>query len=366
MAADLTARLFERAVRMKIDEALPALSGLSAERIEAIRSGDGYTASEYERMCRALAVDPVAMYRGDETDPGRSPARFRTAVSVTEPTGHDLRLLALAAEAGAVLAHIAEQLGRYSPILSRREVRAIDADPARQGYELGAAARLLLSGHDQPLDDFTRALNAWGVHIARVPFSSSAIDAASLWAPGTLPIILVNRESPRSAHPGALRAVLAHELCHLLHDAGEQDITTIVSWGVRGRGNYAEAIEVRARAFAPAFIAPPAAVQRWAGAAAFESDEALVTALATHWGLSFEGAAWHAKNCRLIDHATAKRFADSPSKPSIDYATEEPASTEFAESTTPLWRGLASQLIESAVAKGHISPGRAEELLSWG
>jgi len=128
--------------------------------------------------------------------------------------------------------------------------------------------------------------------------------------------------------------------------------------------HYAESIEVRARGFAPAFIAPRAAVQAWAGAASFDSDETLVASLAQYWGLSFEGAAWHATHCHLIDEAQAQRFATSSNKPTLSYPHEEPIA-EPTESTAPLWQGLADQLVRSAVEKGHISPGRAEELLSW-
>lgn len=380
MPAELTTRIFDRARRMALLDALPSLSGLSSERVDAIRGGAGYTASEYERLCRALAVDPVILYRGDENDPRRSPARFRAAISLDAPSGHDLRTLALAGEIGAILAGLSARLGRGIPLAAQRAVKAIDAhDEGRQGYELGQAARAVLAAEPAPIKSVLGLLRRWGVHVAWVPFSSGDIDAASIWAPDAVPVILVNSRSARAGHPGALRATLAHELCHLLHDAGEQDLTTMVSWGAGERGNYAESVEIRARAFAPAFIAPPPAVTAWAGAARFADDHSLVQALATTWGLSFEGAAWHATNCHLIERTVAEQLAHLRPKPPIVYPHDESGSeprphlkqSELSElpeligPVSPLWAGFALELVHAALDEGHISPGRARELLTW-
>lgn len=376
MPAELTERIFERATRMQLLDDLPRLSGLGEARVDAIRRGARYTASEYERLARALAVDPVILYRGEEDDPRRSPARFRAALSIDAPSGHDLRLLALATETGAVLAHLAACLGHPIRLAPHRAIRAIDPGlkAGRQGYDLGEAAREALTAQpNAPLASIQSLLTQCGVHVAQVPFDSVDIDAASVWAPGAVPVVLINTRSARTAHPGALRATLAHELCHLLHDAGEQDLTTLVSWGVSGHGNYAEAVEIRARAFAPAFIAPRSAVQTWAGSAAFPDDETLVRALADHWGLSFEGAAWHAKNCHLIDGVAARRLAHLPRKPPIDYAADEmpplivPSAhhPDLPDEPAPLWTGLAARWVVAALAEGHLSLGRARELLTW-
>ncbi len=365
---DLTDRIFARALGMGLRKQLPELSGLSRQRVDAIQRGADYTTTEFERLCRALAVDPVVLYRGGETDPRRSPARFRAAISTGRPTGADLRLLALATEVGITLGHLAERLGRPNIIPQRRRVVPVDASNAGpQGYDLGHAARAALTGDDGPLDSLTGTLRSLGVHVVGVRFRSDGIDGASIWTPGALPVILINRSSGRAGHPGALRATLAHELGHLLHDAGEADLTTVVSWG--WRGNHAERIEARARGFAPAFLAPRAAVQAWAAASTFDDDEQLVHALARRWGLSFEGAAWHAKNCHLIEYADARRLAHMDHKPHITYDCDESLSDDTVGDPSacpgPLWRGLAAELVQAAQAEELISPGRAEELLTW-
>lgn len=372
--SDLNTRLFERANKLHLLSALPRLSGLSRGRVEAIRAGDEMSVFEYERLCRAVAIDPVILYRRGENDPRRSPARFRAAEGAAL-TGEDWRLLALATEVGAVLGYLANQLGRPTPLVDMRAVKAVGPleEAGRSGYELGEAARLRLTLHDRPIESLLALLTRSSVHVVPATFSTPRIDAASLWMPDSVPVILVNTRSERAQHPGALRATLAHELCHLLHDAGEQDLTTVVSWG-EGRGNYNTAIEARARGFAPAFLAPRPAVVAWASTAAKDvDDEVFIAALAHDWGLSFEGAAWHAKNCHLIDDHTARRLARLPAKPPISYPQDEafrsfsPSAChpDLPEKPAPLWDGLAAELVCAALHRGHLSPGRARELLTW-
>ncbi|MCK5798425.1 MAG: ImmA/IrrE family metallo-endopeptidase [Deltaproteobacteria bacterium] len=158
-----------------------------------------------------------------------------------------------------MLSHLLTLLGRDVALAGHRSIIGVQANLFmwQHGYELGERARRVLQKGEAPVQNLPALLSSLGVHVAFVPLSSKDIHGASIWEPGAVPILLINSKAFVKAHPGALRATLAHELCHLLHDAGERSLTTIVSWGQEGSGNYNEALEARARAFAPAFLAPP-------------------------------------------------------------------------------------------------------------
>lgn len=378
-AVELASRLFSRARALELTEVLPELSGLPSARLDAIQAGQSFSASEFEALCRALAVDASAMYRGDDTQPNRMPVRFRAALDRDRPDGRDLRLLALAVEQGRILAHLQGLLDAASPLLAYRRVHPPEAtfEAGREGYELGARARQALLPEPTPLRDLEGWLHQQGVHVAHVSFSTPDIDAASLWEPGAAPIVLLNRRSRRYAHPGALRATLAHELCHLLHDGGAQHLLTQLSWGDR-QGNFAEAVEVRARGFAPAFLAPPTWVRAWADAlpgSVRDTPRRLTRALAERWGFSFEGAVWHAKNCGLYTPKVADGLLARPGKSDLDLRPfEHPHQAAVPRRLDPAlpervaepWEGYAAELVLRALEADHLSVGRARELLTWG
>src|SRR5208337_1305216 len=106
------------------------------------------------------------------------------------------------------------------------------------------------------------------------------------------------KSSSRVKYPLSRRAILAHEMCHLLYDGGERDLT-IVS---REEGLDASGTERRANGFAPNFLAP----KDWVRSNG-KNAKAIVTELAEQWGLSLEGAAWHAKNLGLIQESKVKQ-----------------------------------------------------------
>lgn len=379
--AAIVSRVFGRANQIGLsDGEMTRLSGLAGDRLTAIQAGSVPSAYEYERLCRAVAVDPSALYRSEDSAPGRTPVRYRAAFSIDRPTAADVRRLALAAEEGRILGQLLRLLGRDVPLESHRRVQAVSRrrETWQEGYDLAEQARRLLRVPDGPVLDLERLLRELGVHVARVRFSSRDLDAASVWERGAVAVIVLNNASPRVEHPGARRSTLAHELCHLLHDAGARDcLTTSVSWGAESVGNYSELAEVRARAFAPAFLAPRTQVVAWRDALprrVRNKDSEVVKALAEEWGFSFEGAAWHAKNCQIISAQKAEELASQRRKPTISYERFEtsqagapPAMVDASLPNQPaeLWDGWATEIVLSAMDEGCISVGRARELLSW-
>jgi len=232
----------------------------------------------------------------------------------------------------------------------------------------------LLVPLDGPIFELESTLTKLGVHIARTRFSTSGIEAASTWEFGAVPVILLNSGAARIEYSFSRRAILAHEMCHLLHDGGEASIATRVTCA-KGTCNWHEAFEQRARGFAPAFLAPRRQVQEWGCNSNLRTDPAtLVHEMAAYWGVSFEGAIWHAKNCGLIGSEIADDLIsrdiqatlpmDRFEREGVDLSLLS-AHPELQENVTPLMKGLATKMVLEALDCSAISLGRAKELLTW-
>ena len=149
---NLMQRVFHRSMDIGLDNDLARLSGLSNARVDAIRRGEPVSTTEFELLCRALAVDPGAMYIGNASNTDRSPARFRTATAIENPSPMDVRLLSLAAEQGRILGHLLGLLEKHVDLRRHKSIAGIERgiDIWRQGYELGETARDALAPDGPP------------------------------------------------------------------------------------------------------------------------------------------------------------------------------------------------------------------------
>ncbi len=342
---------------------LAGLSGLSGKRVGEIEAGRAPTAFELEALARGLAVDVRALLDEGVAVQKRSVARFRAPLGVTAIAPIDIRLLAKAAEVARVGASLATGLGRdWSALTKHRSITpvAANSEPWRQGYQLGAAAREGLVPGRGPIDSVQQVFEALGVHVAFVDFESDEIESASLFEAGSLPVVLLNQRSARVQRSLSRRAILAHELCHLLHDGGERDLLTVIS----REDDHAD-FEMRANGFAPNFIAP----QKYVSVAGQE-PKAKVLQLAYDWGFTFEGAVWHAKNIELISDDDAQRLIgerrQATVQPVFEQPVERPFSTDYCEPSelSALVHGLVSDLARAGYEAGLISRGRAREILT--
>ncbi|MEZ4294179.1 MAG: ImmA/IrrE family metallo-endopeptidase [Polyangiaceae bacterium] len=337
-------------------------AGMSTARLREIESGQAPTTWEIAKLAHALGTDAAALWRGDnESSAKRSTARFRAPSGVNKLSPQDTRLLARLAEAGRILGYLRSQLGQPpSTISQNRAVKALDPQPEawEQGYLLGAKARFALAPERRPILSIQACLESLGAHVATVELEATDILAASLYEPGAAPVIALNKRAARVRMPMSRRAVLAHELCHLLHDGGENDLLTLVS-----RQNEREPHEQRANGFAPSFIVPGGWLPM---EVADPRDQAVETART--WGLSFEGATWHLKNAGRITPKQAEALLPSPelvSEDGFEPPTERepiaPLSSDIEP--TPLTAGLLSDVVLRAFKADLISRARAVEIL---
>lgn len=362
-------------------EEIARLSGLSSDDVAAIEAGNKrLTMLELEALGRALVFDPAALLRGERLpDARRLPGWFRshTPDSAEAIPASDARLMALAAELGEIGEFLQglvgnprvglDQMKRQAPVLHHEQLW-------RQGYELGARARMELEALDtqlprtRPLSSIQSVLEGLGVHVAYVPLQARARQAVSVARAGAMPVILLNVQHDRARLPLSRRAVLAHELGHLLHDSGELDLSPTE----RDPQPHAEAREQRANAFAPAFIAPPAHVRERIAPHATPHD--IVLQIAREWGFTLEGAVWHAKNIELIETGTAEelladvawrsRSTRIPGNWEPALHRDDPRDHGLDVETGPLIGGLLQDLVLQALRIGAISAGRAGELLT--
>jgi Zn-dependent peptidase ImmA (M78 family) len=351
---------------------------MALEWLEDREASEDLSSTDFELICQGLAISPAALLAGESDSPTRGAARFRSSLQdsgMFEP--HDLRLVAAASEVGRMLGDLLVLQNKGGPSFDAyRNVRGLSErlDPWEDGYDMGEAARELLGPPPGPIFHLERAMNHVGIHIARVEFRTLGIEGASVWESGAVPVILLNNRARRVTYSLSRRAILAHELCHLLHDGGEAQIATRAT-SSENTGNYAEAVEQRARGFAPAYLAPRRHVREWANTVGLpEAPVDLVNELAAHWGLSFEGAIWHAKNCELISPEIADDLAAMDNKPSLPaerFDAEDGGASllrahpELQENPTPLMKGWATKLVLEALEESVISLGRAKELLAW-
>jgi len=368
--SDLGMRLSQRREEMMASLAQVAdWAGLPEERVARIEAGDSMAAWEFEELSRALAVDSGVLARDKARSPRRSVARFRTAAGQTALHAADLRLLALGAEAGRIGGFLARELAHPIRLEDTRQPHPVqEGEPLwKQGYRLGEAARRRLVPGSGPILDLEATLESLGVHVGRVSFHADDLEAASFWERGAMPVVLINRSSSAARSSLSRRALLAHELCHLLHDSGEQDLTTQLTWG-EGAAGWNEDVEQRARAFAPAFLAPRDEVRHWFRAGegrSIHQPAGKVRALAKRWGFSLDGAVWHAKNCRIIGASDARHLVIELSRDRHDWERDFESERTELEGVSSIFAGQIGRLAKQAAAAGVISGGRAKEILSW-
>jgi Zn-dependent peptidase ImmA (M78 family) len=342
---------------------LAKLAFMSVARVVEVEGGAVTSTAELSRLANALAVDPSALYAGKIQNLKRTVARFRAPIGLANLNGSDARLLARATEVGGICGELRKLTGKGpSPVIARRSPIAVGpAEPWRQGYDLGKTAREAFFSSHGALESVQGSLEELGVHVAFVHFEAEGIEAASLLGRNSNPVILLNKSSPRIDYPLSRRAILAHELCHLLHDGGERDLAIISR--EEHLDNSGE--ERRANGFAPNFLAP----KDWVTFHT-KNPKAIVTKLAEDWGLSLEGAAWHAKNLGLVEESKITELRETLSKSTFKTRFEAalprtpPDLVGIDAAPTDLTLGYLSNLVAVAAEEGSISKGRAAEILT--
>lgn len=142
--------------------------------------------------------------------------------------------------------------------------------------------------------DVEEHLERLGVTFGDIELDDAATAGLAVQPAQGAPHIFVNRRNPKCGFHSGRRFILAHELCHLLHDrAHGRDLAMISGpWAPRD-------LEKRANAFAAALLMPPELLKKGLNTDVDLSYEGLL-ALAKRLHVSTDALAHHLANCRLI------------------------------------------------------------------
>ena len=142
-------------------------------------------------------------------------------------------------------------------------------------------------------------LEKLGVGVTDIDLEDSGTAGLAIHPEKGGPQIFVNRRNPKCEFPSGRRFILAHELCHLLHDREHGRNLALISgpWAPRD-------LEKRSNAFAAAFLMPPALLRKGLHAEANDLEFAGLLALAKRLQVSPDALAHHLENCGLISEST--------------------------------------------------------------
>jgi Zn-dependent peptidase ImmA (M78 family) len=234
-----------------------------------------------------------------------------------------------------------------------------------QGYLLAAKTRKLLGlSPIEPVPSM-RVLLEEHMKVAVVQREMNEKIAGATVASGGNRGVVIN-ESGQNKNVWVRRMTLAHELCHLMWDSDQKLETLVVDRYDSMRGNPttdtgADPVEIRANAFAVAFLAPIDAVQKLANQSG--THEEIVLRITRTFGISVTAAKFHIKNS--IGKSTLDVQNHIVDQPSDEWKAAENLTVDFfpIQSTPSSRRGRFAYVVALAYSNQQISCDTAASLL---
>lgn len=232
-----------------------------------------------------------------------------------------------------------------------------------KGYLLASKTRTLLGlGDEEPIESVRKIIE----DVFRLPLiqlqMNSKIAGATMANNGVRGIVV--NESGMNSNVWVRRTTLCHELGHLLWDPisrlQEVTVDSYADLDVSDRDTGRDATEIRANAFAVAFLAPPSAVKRIARQHSHPTD--IVREVMCTFGISATAAKHHVSNLASVD-TRAVRPSQLPNPEDNWRAMENLTLDYFPIKATPLSRrGKFSWYVAKAYAMGYIT---LDSAASW-
>lgn len=173
--------------------------------------------------------------------------------------------------------------------------------PWSAGYRLAQewAAKVGLRHKRDGSVDVEEHLEKLGVGVTDIELEDVGTAGLAVYPDQGAPQIFANRRNPRCQFPSGRRFVLAHELCHLLHDRAHGQNLAMISgpWAPRE-------LEQRANAFGAALLMPPDLLKKGLYGRADDLDFTSLLAVAKRLHVSPDALAHHLHNCALITETT--------------------------------------------------------------
>ncbi|WP_162009697.1 ImmA/IrrE family metallo-endopeptidase [Methylocystis heyeri] len=392
---------FEKLLAAVEEGQAPLVPGRSepARTIQSHRNALGYTPEELARLAKVDANDVVKAETPGQVSPIRILERLARPLAIderilgfatqggTEELGVRLRELAapqgnarLTSTTVAALAESAWVIGRQTSLLSmigERNTKSLETFQVdddyeyptyERGYRLAAQARQLLGLPPEPPIKSMRSLVSSMLNIPLVQTTLSENLAGATIAIGEVRGIVVNIQG-RNRNVWVRRMTLAHELGHMLWDPAERlNRLTVDGYSDLTVDKYSDnsvirrdPVEIRANAFAIAFLAPPSAVDKMVGHA--EITPSAVFEVAQHFGISVTAAAAHIGNVRRVE-VVPPRGSKFP-EPSDEMRGQEDFTIDYfpIKGIPPALVGKFASIVAQAFREGLISRDTAATFL---
>jgi Zn-dependent peptidase ImmA (M78 family)/transcriptional regulator with XRE-family HTH domain len=321
-----------------------------------------------ERLAPPLAIDERILGFADQVSAAELGVRLRQLACSEGATR-------LSPAAVAALAESAWVIARQKSLLSL--IGAPDAGMAdrfgteddysfptyERGYELAARARQILDlGQGAPIKSMRGLISdTLGIPLVQTKLGKGLAGATI--ENGTARGIVVNIEGDNQ-NVWVRRMTLAHELGHLLFDPSQKlnrlmvDRYHDLAFTSRYRR---DPVEMRANAFAIAFLAPPAAVEKLVSQASDVPTAALD--VARHFNISVTAATAHVGNVSRV-RVVFPRGGPLP-EPSDEIRAQEDFTVDFfpIKGTPPALVGRFAGVVALALSRNLISRDTAATLL---
>jgi Zn-dependent peptidase ImmA (M78 family) len=310
-------------------------AGISVQKLERAETAGMKTPfRELELLAQALALDEQVL--GLIPNARRDIAlgvRLREMATLEEANGLDATTVLQLTEAAWIIRRQAElqNLLENSTESTRTPTPLYDSSfgyPTYEiGYRLAKKTRSLLNIDDTSPIASVRQIIEENFEIPLIQLKMEPRFAGATIANGAVRGIIVN-ESGMNSNVLIRRMTLCHELAHFLWDPDDRlqqvSVDEYADLEVSDRESRRDPAEMRANAFAVAFLAPPIAVQKIAEK---NSDPLMVVnEVMDTFGISFTAARHHVKNITKLDTSSVY---NSSSKSNDDWLVSENLTVDY-------------------------------------
>jgi Zn-dependent peptidase ImmA (M78 family) len=195
---------------------------------------------------------------------------------------------------------------KWTALAGEPQALSTGESPWSDGYRLAQewSAKAGIRHTHNGVVDVEAHLEKLGVTVANIELDDPQTAGLAVQPRQGAPHIFVNRRNPRCEYPSGRRFILAHELCHLLHDRAHGRSLAMISgpWAPKD-------LEKRANAFAAALLMPSALLKKGLPAGD-DLDYQSLLVLAKRLHVSTDALAHHLANCGLISEPTRDVLLD--------------------------------------------------------
>ena len=165
--------------------------------------------------------------------------------------------------------------------------------PWLDGYRLAQTFREERGLGTKPLHDVEHVMRDMGIDVGELELSDAGLHGVSLAGPGYRPSVRINKRSQRAARSTSRHMLLAHELCHLLHDWRPGEEFSLIS---SERADWPT--EARANAFAAELMMPRDALRTAIGGR--HIDIHVLREITRDFQVGLQAAILHLRNIGLL------------------------------------------------------------------